>query len=146
MSSLYEIDFAAWIDETAQLLKSGQFEQIDLAALIDEVETLGRSERHAISSHLYQLLLHLLKLTYAPSVDLERAARGWKSNVHNARVALEERLQDSPSLASYPLEVMARQYDKARKEVIISLDMELDDFPSECPWTIDQILDEDFFG
>lgn len=38
---LYERDFVLWVDETVKRLKSKDFSEIDLANLIDEVESLG---------------------------------------------------------------------------------------------------------
>jgi len=43
VETLYDRDFALWIDETVKQLKSGNFSEIDLANLIDEVESLGLS-------------------------------------------------------------------------------------------------------
>ena len=41
MKSLYDIDFSRWADETAQLLTEKRFEEIDLPALIEEVQDLA---------------------------------------------------------------------------------------------------------
>ncbi|VVM04474.1 hypothetical protein MAMT_00107 [Methylacidimicrobium tartarophylax] len=46
---LYERDFYAGTQETARLLRERRFGDVDLANLIEEVETLGRSERIFIS-------------------------------------------------------------------------------------------------
>jgi len=37
LKALYERDFAAWAEETAQLLERHQFDQLDLLNLIEEV-------------------------------------------------------------------------------------------------------------
>jgi hypothetical protein len=60
MARLYDTDMAAWSEKTAQLLIEGRHDELDLDALIEEILGLGKAERDAIESHLYQLLYHLL--------------------------------------------------------------------------------------
>ena len=66
--SLYETDVAAWADEQARLLRAaaaGDQEsraRIDWENVIEEIETLGRTERRELLSHLEIILIHLLKL------------------------------------------------------------------------------------
>ncbi len=63
-SSLYEQDFYLWIQTTAELLKQGRLTELDLENLIDEIETMGRSEKKALRSNLEVVLMHLLKYKY----------------------------------------------------------------------------------
>ena len=44
-TKLYEKDFCLWIETTAKLLKEGQFSQLDIENLVEEIETMGRSEK-----------------------------------------------------------------------------------------------------
>ena len=64
-SDLYEQDFYLWIQTTAELLKQGRLTELDLENLIDEIETMGRSEKRALESNLEVLLMHLLKYPQA---------------------------------------------------------------------------------
>ena len=41
---LHEADFYSWTRRQAALLKAGLFESLDLSDVIEEIETLGRSE------------------------------------------------------------------------------------------------------
>lgn len=68
-------DLAAWIDRTVQLLWEKEFDAIDLDALIEELSSLGGSERRVLENDLYQLLYHLRKLRRAPALDLERTGQ-----------------------------------------------------------------------
>jgi hypothetical protein len=45
--SLYDTDFLLWIDATAALLKNRRFDNLDLDNLIEEIESLGRSDKRA---------------------------------------------------------------------------------------------------
>jgi hypothetical protein len=48
--SLYDTDFVEWTARTAELLREGRFDEVDLEHLAEEVEDLGRSDRAAVSS------------------------------------------------------------------------------------------------
>lgn len=50
----------------SKLLREKRFLEIDIENLVDEVETLGRSECKAIRTNLKVLLMHLLKYQYQP--------------------------------------------------------------------------------
>lgn len=47
---LYESDYYLWLQETSRLLKARNFENIDIENLIEEIESLGRSERNKLIS------------------------------------------------------------------------------------------------
>lgn len=145
MARLYDTDLAAWSEKTAQLLVEGRHDELDLDALIEEILDLGRAERDAIESHLYQLLYHLLKLSYGSALDVERAGRGWRLSINEARRGIRRRLQRSPSLADYPLEVLGVEYEDARLQAAEALALSVEDLPDQCPWTIDQVLDTAFW-
>ncbi|MFM7383916.1 MAG: DUF29 domain-containing protein, partial [Microcystaceae cyanobacterium] len=80
--TLYDQDFALWIEETTRALKAGHLSQIDWEHLIEEVESLGIRERHAVESFLVRLLEHLLKRCY---VVLPDCYRGWEIEIRNFR-------------------------------------------------------------
>ena len=61
---LYEQDYYRWLTQTADLLKSKEFTKLDLENLIEEIESLGKSEKRAIKSNLIVVILHLLKWQY----------------------------------------------------------------------------------
>jgi hypothetical protein len=58
---LYERDFCLWVEEQVRLLKEGRLEQLDIVNLIDEIEDLSISRKHAVTSNLVVILNHLLK-------------------------------------------------------------------------------------
>ena len=59
--TLYERDFDLWIEETINLLKNRQLEQIDYEHLIEEIEDMGGNRKDALESNLEQVLIHLSK-------------------------------------------------------------------------------------
>jgi hypothetical protein len=72
--SLYEQDFNLWLTETAALLKTGQVERLDYDNLIEELASMGISQKHALKSNLTQILMHLLKWRYQP----EKQTNSWR--------------------------------------------------------------------
>ncbi len=116
MSDLYEADVAAWAEHQAALLRrvaAGEHvnEQPDWANIIDEVETVGRSERAALRSHIAVVLEHLIKLQASPATA---PRRGWMMSVLRARVAIKRSLKDSPSLRPIVAELVADEIPTAR--------------------------------
>ncbi|MEB3122721.1 MAG: DUF29 domain-containing protein, partial [Snowella sp.] len=57
--SLYEQDLLLWTEETIRHLKAKNFDELDLDNLIEEIETLGRSEKKELKSRLLVLFEHL---------------------------------------------------------------------------------------
>jgi hypothetical protein len=66
-TSLYEQDILLWVEDTVNKLKNHDFKNLDLDNLIEEVESLGISQKKELISRLMVLLEHLLKRLY---VDL----------------------------------------------------------------------------
>lgn len=142
--SLYHQDFFAWTRQTTELLRQGQFEQVDLDHLIEELVDMGNEQRRALVSQLRHLLIHLLKLRYSPAV-LPRP--GWVDEVQNARAEIADRLELNPSLQPRLPDMLTTVWVRARRQAIDSLRVhgETPSIPLACPFTLDQLLDEEFF-
>jgi hypothetical protein len=63
---LYERDFVLWVEEQVRLLREGRLKQLDAVNLIDEIEDLSISRKHAVTSNLVVILKHLLKHPLQP--------------------------------------------------------------------------------
>jgi len=61
-----------------------------------------------------------------------------------ARARLLKRLQESPSLRTYPSEVLDEEYAIARDRTAAETGLGAGSFPAACPYAVDQILDPDF--
>jgi hypothetical protein len=81
--SLYERDFLLWTTDIVNKLKSKDFDHLDLENLIEEIETLGRSEKKELKSRLLVLLEHLLKRLYVNSPD---NYRGWEITINEQQL------------------------------------------------------------
>ncbi|MEA5476356.1 DUF29 domain-containing protein [Pseudanabaena galeata UHCC 0370] len=94
-ASLYETDFLLWTEETVAKLKARDFDHVDFENLIEEIESLGKSDKKEIRSRLTTLIAHLLKRIY---VNMPQEFNGWERTIRNQRTDLELALMDSPSL------------------------------------------------
>jgi len=59
--TLYDQDFVAWCEDTAAKLKVRDFDNLDFENLIEEIESLGRSDRRELRNRLMVLFAHILK-------------------------------------------------------------------------------------
>ncbi|MDB9405400.1 MULTISPECIES: DUF29 domain-containing protein [Microcystis] len=143
MTALYEEDFVLWTEKTAELLKRKEFDRVDWENLIEEVECMGKSERQAITSLLTVLIEHLLKLSYWES-EKERNARHWLEEIANFRVQLERKV-DSPTLANHLRDTFETAYSDARKSLINARIVDKNAIPLESIFTLQQVLDGDWF-
>ncbi|MFM2063375.1 MAG: hypothetical protein RLZZ507_3045 [Cyanobacteriota bacterium] len=139
-SNLYEQDFYLWIETTAKQLKAGKFAEIDLENLIEEIESMGRNEKHALESNLVILLMHLLKYKYQP----EKRTNSWKATIREHRRRLTRSFKESPSLKTYFQEVFMECYQDARQQASDETGLLLDMFPVESPFNTDECLNQDF--
>jgi hypothetical protein len=135
-NSLYEQDFYLWIQTTAQQLKEGKFDEVDLTNLIEEIESMGRSEKRELKSRLIVLLMHLLKWQYQP----EKRSESWRSTISEQRICIEGLLEDSPSLKPLISEVFDDCYQKARLKAADKTGIKLNFFPKESPFTLEETL------
>jgi hypothetical protein len=153
LKTLYESDFQNWLEKTINYLENQQFSQLDIQHLVEELKDLGRSERKALESNLMILIAHLLKLKIQSNVP-EQMKGSWYDSVVEHRQRIDKSLRDTPSLKSYLETAIKSAYPDARKVAIkegklakfgIPIPSE-ETYPATCPFTLKQLLDEDFMG
>ena len=141
--SLYDTDYQLWLDRTVAQLKAGQLSELDLENLIEEIESLGKSDKRAISSYLRRLCEHLLKLQYWQS-ERETCFRGWNLEIANFRLQIAALLKDSPSLKPYLNDNFIAEYQSGRKLFLKESGLEASIVPNHPSFTLEQALDEDW--
>jgi hypothetical protein len=142
-AELYKQDVYAWAQTTAALIRAGKWPEVDATSVAEEVESLAINQKHALGSHLKNLVMHLLKWHYQPSGRAE--GHSWQTSIINARDEIATILDDSPSLRREVPDVLARRYPAARRLASAETRLPLVTFPANCPWTVEQILDDDFW-
>ncbi|BBD66778.1 hypothetical protein NIES4072_59460 [Nostoc commune NIES-4072] len=142
--TLYDQDYYLWLRTTINQLRAGQFSSVDLDNLLEELESMGRSQKRTVKSLLIRLFEHLLKLTYW-DVERERNEGHWKGEIRTFRREIKDELKDSPSLKPYILEIFDECYQDARKEASDRSQLPIDTFPVTIIGSLEQILDENWF-
>lgn len=140
ISSLYERDYAEWLETIVNHLKNREFESLDLENLIEELETLGRREKREIESRLRVLLMHLLKYKY----QLDKRTNSWKYTIREQRLRILKSLKDSPSLENYFQTIFPETYSDARALASDETGLDLAVFPQTCPFELESILDTEW--
>lgn len=137
----YDDDFVAWTERQAALIRAGRFDAVDRENVAEEIESLGRSDRRALASRLEVLIAHLLKWQFQP----KGRSRSWSGTIRTQRHHLRRLLDESPSLRP----AIAGEVDEAYPVAVIAAAaqtrIEEERFPTACPYTADQLLDEDFW-
>jgi hypothetical protein len=118
--ALYDRDFVLWTEEQAAALRRAKRSNLplDWENLAEEIESLGKSDRRALSSQIRRILHHLLKIEASPATE-PRA--GWRSTILNARGEIEDILRDSPSLRRQVETMIAEQFALAARLAEVDL-------------------------
>jgi hypothetical protein len=143
LTSLYEADYQLWLDETVAQLKVQNFNNIDLENLIKEIESLGKSDKRAVSSFLMRLCEHLLKIKYWES-EREACFRSWDLEVAHFRLQIRAILKDSPSLKNYLNVNFVPEYENGRTLFLKASKLDVNLIPEEPWFTLEQALAEDW--
>ena len=141
MSNLYDKDFYGWTQEQIELLRQKKLMQLDIANLIEEIESLGRQERRELLNRLVVLLHHLLKWEFQPA----NRSRSWEATLKIQRLEVAKLLEQNPSLRPYMSDAIAEAYQRSILEVYGETDIPIENLPPACPYSFEQISDRDFF-
>jgi hypothetical protein len=139
--SEYDSDILSWSEQQGALLRRlarGEQvnAQIDWENVVEEVESVGREQLHAVESLLLQALVHLLKAQAWPEA---RDAPTWLADSLNFRAQATNRF-----VASMRQRIdLERLYRQARRAMPLSNDSNAPlPVPAVCPMTLDELLSE----
>jgi Domain of unknown function DUF29 len=142
MSKLYEADIVEWSEHQAALLRrlaAGERvnDQVDWANVVEEIESAGHEQVHAVSSLLMQAMAHRLKaMGWPDALDVPN----WQADAR--RFATDAADRFTPSMRQR-LDVV-RIYRRALRTLPDSMDGGPPaTLPADCPWSLDELLAED---
>lgn len=137
----YEQDFYGWTQEQAEFLRCGRLNDLDIDNLIEEIETIGRSEKRALESSLTVLLMRLLKWQYQPS----RRGRSWQLTIKTQRLQFMKVLRDNPGLKPSLEQCLIDAYQMAVIKASQETGLDEGSFPTICPWSMSEAIQQDFY-
>jgi hypothetical protein len=156
LKELYEKDFYLWVMENLKLLKNKEFELVDWENLLEEIEYMARKELRSVISLMAVIMEHLYKWeNYKESVYM---GSGWKKSILNARKELIDLFDEMPSLKriAQEKESLNKAWRRAVNSLIVWFDEDEnknlakkyfgrppteEDFPKECPYTFEQVME-----
>ena len=130
----YETDFYAWTQQQVSLLKEGKVDQIDIDNLIEEIQSMGKSEKKELKSRLVLLIKHLLKWNYQPA----KRSPSWIVSIKNQRDEITDLLKENPSFKNLLEETIAKAYIIAHREAVVETGIR--NIPKSCPYNFKEIM------
>lgn len=136
----YDTDIIAWANQQAWLIRHKQFNLLDIEHIAEEIEDVGKSEQRELASRMAVLIAHLLKWQY----QAERQGSSWQRTIKEQRKAIAGHLKSVPSLKTKiaDTEWLAIIWSDALTIAIKETGLEL--FPETCPWTVEDILNQEW--
>ena len=156
---LYEQDGYTWAMEQARALRRRDLEAVDWDNLIEEVETLGRSERHSWESLCARAVEHLLAIEHWRRRSPESVTH-WVQEVEAFRDGMAKRIRGSPGLQGSYAEMFAEAWRDGRRLAVrrmVRYEMERassragraalkayrqkwnERLPAECPYRLEDV-------
>ena len=134
--NLYEQDFLSWIEAQAKALMDRQVAALDWDNLVEEIESMGRSQRNELKSRLRVLLMHLIKWHWQP----EKRSTSWQLTIKEQRLSLRDLLEMSPSLRPSLSVLLPRAWQDASSSAALETGLNESIFPEICPWSMEDVL------
>lgn len=134
----YKTDFYGWSKEQSCFLKDGVYSKLDIENLIEEIESLGRSEKRTLISYLCVNFLHQLKFQYQP----EKMTRSWDISIKASLKKAWRCLEENPSLKFQLVEICNSAYEDARYGASQETDLDLEIFPKNRIWKAQQVFEQ----
>ena len=141
MRDLYELDYLAWYEKTLEQLKNNDSNELDLESLSEVLENLVRDTKRSGESYLRQIIIHLLLIEYWESEKINRCH--WAAEIINFRSELETDM--TTNLKKHLDLVKENIYQKALKYVTKKTELNKILFPIQCPYSLEQLLNDDWF-
>jgi len=116
-------------------------DEVDFDNVIEEIEALGRSEKSELRSRLSLILSYLLKWKYQPTMR----GHSWKYALIEHRMMVEFILEDNLSLKNDLNKILKDAYIIARLKAAGETSLSEEEFPKECPYTFDEIMNNEFY-
>jgi hypothetical protein len=141
-TSLYDRDLDLWLETAIAQLKVGDFHNLDIENLIEELEGLSGSNKREIEHRLERLIEHILKRCY---VNMPECYRGWLLTIFDQRRDINKLFRQSPSLKRHFL----KMFDECFETSLNRIKIEYPDYQFPDKWQfgsdVDTMLNVDFW-
>ncbi|ACB53403.1 hypothetical protein cce_4055 [Crocosphaera subtropica ATCC 51142] len=128
----YQTDYYQWTIEQVQALRERNLDNLDWENIIEEIESLGRSDYNAVSSLLMREIEHRLKIDYPP---LEECYKKSQVEIQAFKIGIKRKI--SPSMKPKLQQDLDEIYQDAVSLVTLEYGIKL---PDQCPYILDELL------
>jgi hypothetical protein len=140
-ADLYDRDFTKWAEVQACHLRDDRLDLLDKVHLIEEIESLGKSQLFALRSSYALIAMHLLKQLKQPG----KATASWENTINRERGNVSDLLDENPGLKPKREEAFVKAYGKARSDAAFETKIDIRKFPVEPPFTLQQLESRDWW-
>ena len=141
LADLYLEDETAWLEATAELVRSRDLANLDLEHLGEYLTDIAIRDRREVKSRLAVLLAHLLKWEFQP----EKRTRGWQKTMLIQRQKLVD-FADRGVLRAHAEAILPEAYANAVERAALETGLPNASFPAICPYTVPQLYAMNFSG
>jgi hypothetical protein len=126
-----------WLKVNSCLIKENKsFDTFGVSRYLMEMSI---SDKREVYSLLIILISHKLKSKY----QSKKKSRSWDTSIFISATELENIFKSSKTLYNYTIDNFNDIYTKSVKKAVIETGLSINDFPSKCEWTINELLDTD---
>lgn len=137
-----DTEYDSWLLEQAQLLRQGDFQNLDVNNLIGELEGLVRGEKSSVEQFAYLIMLHLLLIDYWHE-QAEWTRDHWEAEIIGFRLQLNNKL--TTSLRNHLNDRLDFLYSKAYEAAVKKTKSSIkgDRFPPARKYSLENILNNE---
>jgi len=136
IEALYDKDFFLWITSHIDLLKKKKWDLIDIEHLIEELDSMGKSEICSLASLFGILFAHLYKWDHFP----KSRSKSWINSIEYSQEEINRLLNKQPSLKSKLNEAIEDGWSYAKKILIDDTNIDYRLLPKECPYSFEEAI------
>jgi hypothetical protein len=141
LKKLYELDYLAWYETTLNQIKNNQLNELDFDNLSEVLENLVKDIKRSGESYLKQIIINLLLIEYWETETINH--RHWASEIDNFRDELDNDM--TTNLRKHLANEKEKIYQKSVRNVILKTGLNQKTFPVKCPYTLEQLLDNNWW-
>ena len=112
----------------------------DTEYIINYLYESNKALLKSAESYLKNCLIHMLKCKYQP----EKTTRSWHLTIENSADNLIDILDGETTLTNIVKQHFNDIYQVSRKRASLQTGLDVNNFPTECEWTLEQLLDIEF--
>ena len=116
-AELYLSDPYAWSVDQADALRRRDFAAVDWENVIEEIESVGRTEQHKWTSECANAITHLLKIEHG-SMATSDEVEGWEEEVQRFRRKMAAVIVENPRLQNLYPQMFRTAWQRGRSEAI----------------------------